>query len=235
MSDVLDRVRKLLAQANDSAVLGTPEEEIFRNRALKIMAKHGLTETMIAARNASSPTQAIKKRFKFSNPHARPKRHLMTRIAMAYGCQVIYLHASTEYVIEIFGFEDDIQRADWLFDEMWIHLMAKLAADPEAQYAAYRNAAIVSFADYLSIRLTELEDQAITELEEEDGIKGTEIVLQTRKNIVAQAVNKAYPKLGKASKISISSRNGMIAGRRIAREVTLNPSIDEVTNSLALN
>ena len=86
---LLDRVRKLLAQAEDDSV--TPAEaQAFTAKAAELMAKYGIDRALLAA-DRPETDQPANRILDIDNPWAREKAHLLSGLASALRCQCILL------------------------------------------------------------------------------------------------------------------------------------------------
>src|SRR5258708_13303088 len=89
---LLDRVRKLLAQAEDDSV--TPAEaQAFTAKAAELMAKYGIDRALLAAERPETDPPA-NRMLDIDNPWAREKAHLLSGLASALRCQCILLTGS---------------------------------------------------------------------------------------------------------------------------------------------
>ena len=132
---LLDRVRKLLAQAEDDAV--TPAEaQAFTAKAAELMAKYGIDRALLAA-DQPETDQAANRVLDIANPWAREKAHLLCGLASALRCQAILLGSDRPGSrVHIFGFGSDIERTDLLYTSVLIQMAHGLAgAQPPAAFA----------------------------------------------------------------------------------------------------
>ena len=89
---LLDRVRKLLAQAEDESV--TPAEaQAFTAKAAALMAKYGIDRALLAAERPETD-QPADRIVDLDTPWAREKAHLLSGLASALRCQCILLGGS---------------------------------------------------------------------------------------------------------------------------------------------
>src|SRR6202042_2954643 len=84
---MLDRIRKLLAQAEDDAVT-TAEAEAFTAKAAELMARYGIDRALLAAAEPGTDEPADKI-ITIPNPWAAVHAHLLTGIASAMRCRCI--------------------------------------------------------------------------------------------------------------------------------------------------
>ena len=86
-SDLLDRVRKLLAKAEDDGC--TPAEaEALTAKAAELMARYGIDRALLGALHPETDRPADRK-FGFERPWADVKAHLLAAVATALRCQCV--------------------------------------------------------------------------------------------------------------------------------------------------
>src|SRR5713101_9494899 len=129
-SRLLDRVRKLLAKAEDESVT-PPEAQALTAKAAELMAKYGIDRALLAADRPETdhPDNRI---VDIGNPWARVQAHLLCGLASAMRCQCVVLpRADPGARIHMFGFASHIERGDILFTSLLVQMWQGLAAtDP---------------------------------------------------------------------------------------------------------
>ena len=88
-SRLLDRVRKLLAKAEDESVT-PPEAQALTAKAAELMAKYGIDRALLAADRPETDRPA-NRMLDIDNPWARVKAHLLCGLGSALRCQCILL------------------------------------------------------------------------------------------------------------------------------------------------
>src|SRR5713101_8588211 len=129
-SRLLDRVRKLLAKAEDESVT-PPEAQALTAKAAELMAKYGIDRALLAADRPETDPPADRV-VDIGNPWARVQAHLLCGLASAMRCQCVVLpRADPGARIHMFGFASDIERADVLYTSLLVQMWQGLAAtDP---------------------------------------------------------------------------------------------------------
>src|SRR5712691_12576687 len=124
--DLLDRVRKLLAKAEDEGV--TPHEaEALTAKAAELMARYGIDRAMLGALRPESDLPADRV-FDLDNPWAAVKAHLLSGLASALRCQCVLLNKRQPGSrLHVFGYASDIERADILFTSLLVQMARALA------------------------------------------------------------------------------------------------------------
>ncbi len=218
---LLDRVRKLLAQAEDDAV--TPAEaQAFTAKAAELMAKYGIDRALLAAERPETD-QPANRMLDIDNPWAREKAHLLSGLASALRCQCILLAGSRPGSrVHIFGFASDIDRADLLYTSVLIQMAHGLAGARVPEWSssprAWRRSWLLGFATAVIARVREAEHGAVTAATAQgsQGGERTALVLADRSLVVRRQVESAYPVTRKARVTYSGSgyRDGYSQGQR---------------------
>ncbi len=162
---LLDRVRKLLAQAEDDAV--TPAEaQAFTAKAAELMAKYGIDRALLAAERPETD-QPANRILDIDNPWAREKAHLLCGLASALRCQCILLNGTRPGSrVHVFGFGSDIERTDLLYTSVLIQMAHGLAGarvpDWSSSPRAWRRSWLLGFATAVIARVRQAEHGAMT-------------------------------------------------------------------------
>lgn len=223
MEKMLDKIRKLLAQAEDPSV--TPKEaEAFTAKAISLMSKYGVTAALLAA---SSPTaEDVESRYlDVVAPYAYDKVLLLITITDALGVEHIRVTSGANQRMRLFGMKSDLDRADMLFTSLLVQSAAELAKTPCPAHVA-KVAFVKNFmAGYrvaIRGRLLAAESTARAEAEAQRRERGdagpsVALVLRDRAAQVKAAFAAEYPKTRKGSVAGRSGAGigaGIAAGRR---------------------
>lgn len=219
---LLDRVRKLLAQAEDDAV--TPAEaQAFTAKAAELMAKYGIDRALLAA-DQPETDQPANRMLDIDNPWAREKAHLLCGLASALRCQCILLNAARPGSrVHIFGFGSDIERTDLLYTSVLIQMAHGLAGakvpDWSSSARAWRRSWLLGFATAVIARVRQAEQGAMAAASDSSASSDpdrTAIVLADRSVVIRQHVEQAYP-VTRKSRVTYSGsgyRDGYERGQR---------------------
>ena len=223
---LMERVRKLLAQAEDDGV--TPAEaEAFTERAATLMARYGIEKAMLGALHPETDKQSDRK-VPILNPWASVRSHLLGRLAKAMRCEAVLLKGrNNSQTVHLFGFESDLERVDVLYTSLLIQMTHALLHEQVPLHAsyrpsdtrAYRRSFLLGYVAEVSERVAAAEERAASQSKNEDdtrGGPGTALVLADRSLAVRAAKDAAYPKLRNA-KITYSGggyERGQAEGRR---------------------
>jgi hypothetical protein len=202
-TDLLDRVRKLLAKAEDEGC--TPAEaEALTAKAAELMARYGIDRALLGALHPE--TDSVGDRvFDLDNPWAAVKAHLLAGLAAALRCQCVLLNRRQPGSrVHVFGFLSDLERADILFTSLLVQMARALAAQPVAAYGgaakAWRRSWMLGYASAVVARVRAAEEAAVASAtSERDGAAAgggpsAELVLADRALTVRRQAEQAYPR-----------------------------------------
>lgn len=223
---LLDRVRKLLAKAEDESC--TPAEaEALSGKAAELMSLYGIERAMLGALRPESDKPSDKK-FVIANPWGDVKVHLLAGIAVAFRCQVVKVgskRSAGDVVLHVFGYESDIERAEMLWTSLQVQMLRAVtrAAETDGYWAirdghgrAWRRSYMLGYCTAVINRVKEQEKKAADASEAGSAGMSTALVLADRSLVVKTNVAKVYPKL-RTSKVTYSGGgygHGHAAGQK---------------------
>jgi hypothetical protein len=201
-TDLLDRVRKLLAKAEDEGC--TPAEaEALTAKAAELMARYGIDRALLGALRPETDS-AGDRVFDLDNPWAAVKAHLLAGLAAALRCQCILLtRREPGSRVHVFGFLSDLERADILFTSLLVQMARALAVQPVPAYGgaakAWRRSWMLGYASAVVARVRAAEEAAVASAASaRDGAAGggpsAELVLADRALTVRRQAEQAYPR-----------------------------------------
>jgi hypothetical protein len=213
---LLDRVRKLLAKAEDEAC--TPEEsEALTAKATELMAKYGIEQALLDATRPQADNKPVDRKFVIPNPYAAVKSNFLYNLGTAMGCTGVRLagRAGDGVVLHMFGFRSDIERAEVLYTSLLLQMAHGLAQQEVPERAqrdwagrshvkAYRRSWMLGFVSATVARVKAAENRAKREAEQDISTgPGTALVLADRSVQVQGAMRQAYPNT-RAARITYS-------------------------------
>jgi len=217
---LLDRVRKLLAQAEDDSV--TPAEaQAFTAKAAELMAKYGIDRALLAADRPETDRPA-NRILDIDNPWAREKAHLLSGLASALRCQCVLLSgARPGSRVHLFGFASDIDRTDVLYTSVLIQMAHGLAGARVPEWSssarAWRRSWLLGFATAVIARVREAEHGAVLAATgQRAGGERAALVLADRSLVIRRQVEDAYP-VTRKTRVTYSGsgyRDGYTQGQR---------------------
>lgn len=219
----LDRIRKLLAKAERA---GTPDEaEVYTDKAVELMARHGVDEALLAATGPPRTDPIGQVRIDIDDPYSGAKARLLGWISSALRCRWI-MHdprAGRVAAVTVFGYASDRERAELLYTSLLLQASAQLGSvrppDPRESVAAYRRSWIYGFAARVHQRLLAAEQEAVSEVAttRAAGAPSVELVLADRGKEVDRAYDDEFGDLRRARRPQVSGsgyRHGAIAADR---------------------
>jgi hypothetical protein len=214
-ADLLDRVRKLLAKAEDE---GCPaaEAEALTAKAAELMARYGIDRALLGALHPETDKPGDRV-FTLVNPWGDVKRHLLAGLATALRCQCVQTRTEAGTRLHVFGYSSDLERADILFTSLLVQMARALAqqAVPAAAGArAWRRSWMLGYCAAVVGRVRAAEEAAVASAPPaaDAGGGSAALVLADRSLVVRRQVSAAYPRL-RASRVTYTG-NGYGAGYR---------------------
>ena len=218
-NDLLDRVRKLLAKAEDEGC--TPHEaEALTAKAAELMARYGIDRALLGAVRPDTDRPADRV-FELDNPWAGVKAHLLAGLASALRCQCILLNRRQPGSrVHVFGYLSDLERADILFTSLLVQMARALALEPVPVYGgrakAWRRSWMLGYCSAVVARVRAAEEAAVAAASSsaDAGANGhgpsAAVVLADRAVTVRRHAEQAYPRTRK-TRVTYSG-NGYQAG-----------------------
>jgi Protein of unknown function (DUF2786) len=219
-SRLLDRVRKLLAKAEDESVT-PPEAQALTAKAAELMAKYGIDRALLAADRPETdrPGNRI---LDIDNPWARVKAHLLCGLGSALRCQAVLLSSQSGTKVHVFGFHSDLERLDVLYTSVLIQMWHGLAGAQVPAWSrsarAWRRSWLLGFATAVIARVRAAEHAAACQAAgtaDGDGSR-TALVLADRAQVIRGEAERAYP-LTRTARVTYSGtgyRDGYAQGQR---------------------
>jgi len=201
--DLLDRVRKLLAKAEDDGV--TPHEaEALTAKAAELMARYGIDRARLGALHPETDKPGDRV-FDLDNPWASVKAHLLAGLAAALRCQCVLVSRPVPGSrVHVFGYQSDLERADILFTSLLVQMARALASQPVpaagGQAKAWRRSWMLGYCSAVVSRVRAAEDAAAASSDagpDTDGGPSTALVLADRALNVRRHAEQAYPRTRK--------------------------------------
>src|SRR5580693_9716111 len=163
VSDLLDRVRKLLAKAEDEGC--TPAEaEALTAKAAELMARYGIDRALLGALHPETDRPADR-RFGFERPWADVKAHLLAAVATALRCQCVQTQTAEGTRLHIFGYASDLERAEILYTSLLVQMARALVREPVPAAGnsakAWRRSWMLGYCSAVGARIRAAEEAAV--------------------------------------------------------------------------
>jgi len=199
---MLDKVRKLLAKAEDPAC--TPAEaEAFTVKAAALIAKYGVDRALLAAADPTSDRVGDRV-LDMPAPYAIDKCGLLAGVAGELRCQCVRRVSRAgghkAFAVHLFGYASDLERVELLFTSLLVQASQALAVTrPPARenVGAYRRSFLAGFTHAIVLRLREAETRAAAAADPSPAAGGRSValVLADRSGLVAREMAATYPRL----------------------------------------
>lgn len=222
---VLDRVRKLLAKAEDPSC-PPAEAEALTAKAGELIAKYGIDRAMLAATEEGADTPGDRV-IVVDPPYALDKVGLLCAVGRVLRCASVRRtdRPPPDYrkrlSVHLFGFDSDLERVELLYTSLLVQAANALAKTPVPQWenvAAFRRSWLAGFTKAVAVRLQDAERRAEQDAERVRGDgPSVALVLADRGDAVQRRVSEVYPNLRAASRRRLTGggfREGHEAGRR---------------------
>lgn len=225
--DMQDKVRKLLAQAEDRA--GTPEGDVFQAKAFELMAQYDITEASARSGREMS-ADAEGREFKIVGKYAETQMLLLNAIAMQSYCQVVKVSNS---VCQVYGMPTHLENVYDLFYRLAPSMVAQAGkARPSyevrdsGELRVFRRSFMRGFAMEVSERLKKARiaaEQAQRDQTTGGGSAGALVLMDDAKRARAAMV-KAHPRLRQGRSAARTDHGGTYQGREAGARANLGRS-----------
>lgn len=226
--DVLTRVRKILAKAEDPAA--TPEEaETYTTKAAELIAAYGIDRALLAEQVPESDVVGDRV-VTVDPPYALDKAGLLSTVAAALRCSAVRREqhlpdrsgrVAKEISVHLFGYDSDLLRVEVLYTSLLLQAtsqMMRAPAPPWESTPAFRRSWLAGFTAAVRSRLREAEASAAEAAPpRERGARSVDLVLLDRTRAAEAAMNSTYPDLQTARRRELSGSgagSGYRAGQR---------------------
>ena len=171
-AEMADKVRKLLAQAEDPAAT-VHEAATFTAKAQQLMTKYSIDLAMVV--DGRRRDEVVVKTWRVNAPYSSHKLDMAFAAARANDCRAIYARLDGgAHQISVVGFPHDIDWVQTLFTSLELQLALALAraARTRPQHVHGRTFAVgfvKGFADEVGERLAQARRQAVAEARAAEG------------------------------------------------------------------
>lgn len=204
---ILSRVRQLLAKAESTTF--EAEAETFTAGAQKLMARHRISVAMLAASESESASGTgafgpSARRIGVDNPYESPKAHLLTAVARANGCRMVWTRELGFGTV--IGFDADLEGVEILYTSLLVQATRAMTSagsrvDQRGRSTtrAFRSSFLLAYATRIGQRLEEVaaaeQSAAAAEITSAGGGQALVPLLAAREAQVESAVSGLFPRL----------------------------------------
>jgi hypothetical protein len=216
MSDMITRVQKLLAKAQDESIPES-EREALMARAAELMHSYNIDAKLLSLKAQVTLAPAMEV-FYVTPSFVVQKTSLLNAIAQSFGCRVITPRGKTAAKnggvaeCEVFGFANEIEATQMLYcSAVVVGEMGSATRKREGHTdKSYHTAYWAGFASGIYLQLQEATQKAETEAENKQA--GTSLVLASMSDQVDALMKKRYPHI-RTVRRKVRSAEGFYAGK----------------------
>lgn len=219
---ILSRIRGLFAKAR--AVAGTPEADVFNEKAFELIAKYGVDEqaaTMTGVDGSIDDDKVIKVTYSFSNAsYAMARIMLVWHIVRNLHCEAIHSFADGKEQIIVIGVARHIRRAKLLQGYLEPQMLAGAArVNPDTEGGAFDTRAkkalraewMEGYAYAIGTKIYDVEMAAMRQADRNAGDTSMAVQRETDEARARKAFEKLFP-MRTRSKASNRRGSGFYAG-----------------------
>lgn len=212
----LKRVQGLLSKAE--SVAGTPEADVFMQKAFELMSKYGVNESVARAGVGDDSSEVGTWEFVARGKYLLDQMLLVNAVSKALHCTAIRLNGGK--TLRVYGAKRHLDRVASLAGFLVGYMLAEAgkarSTHPGVSTVAYRKSVMSGFTSTVAARLREAEQTATAETSD---VTGTEVVLVSDARRAAAAMRKDFPRT--TSSGARRSSAGYSAGAAAASGVDL--------------
>lgn len=220
-SGLLAKVRALLAKAESTSF--EAEADAFTAKAQELMTRYRIDQALLDAdgQRAAGP---VTRPVRTENPYADVKAVLLSKIAQANGCSVVW--SKFEGVATVFGFFDELEAVEALFTSLLVQAVGALQREGSKQdglgrsrTASFRRAFLLAFAVRIGQRLHQAVDDTVAAASAETS--AALVPLLERRADASRAASAAAFPVTRPLRTSASDPAGWAAGTRFGDQADL--------------
>ena len=230
-SRILERVRMLLAKAESTTFAA--EAETFTAGAQALMARHSIDAALLAAEQGATSTEGGPhgRRIGIDTPYDGPKASLLTAVAAANGCRMVWTRELGFGTVV--GFEADLESVELLFTSLLVQANSAMLAEGSradhrgrSRTRAFRSSFLTAYAHRIGERLQQVARDEVTSAAPTASSRGQALVplMAARVEEVERTVGEWFPSLTRRRAQSVRDAEGWHVGRAAADRAQLGGS-----------
>ncbi|WP_216694260.1 DUF2786 domain-containing protein [Dietzia psychralcaliphila] len=218
----LDRVRKLFAKAE--SVAGTPEAEVFLERAYGLLAKYGVDEALARSGPDAQPTEVVVLDHVVTGKYQPDQVGLVASLAAAMHCRAVTsTRGDGAKVVHIVGVRRHVERVGMLAGGLTGVMLAAAARQrpgPGVSPVTHRKSFMTGFAFEVGRRLAAAERGAVAD---SGDAAGAGLVLRSDAQRADSELRLRFPSAVRGARRRVGT-SGIEEGRRVGGSVDLGQS-----------
>ncbi|WP_404383944.1 DUF2786 domain-containing protein [Knoellia locipacati] len=227
-SRILERVRMLLAKAESTTFAA--EAETFTAGAQALMARHSIDAALLAAEAGEQSLAGGPhgRRIGIDTPYDRPKASLLTAVASANSCRMVWTRELGFGTVV--GFESDLESVELLFTSLLVQANSAMLAEGSredhhgrSRTRAFRSSFLTAYAHRIGERLRQVAREEMESAAPAASSRGQELVplMAARTERVEQTVGEWFPSLTRRRTQLVRDAEGWHVGRAAADRARL--------------
>ena len=219
---MLQKVRALLAKAE--ATPFEAEADAFTAKAQELIVRFRIDRVLLDKERARTGGSAVARRIDLEDPYLKAKVVLLSNIADANQCRVIW--PKPQRFVHVFGVADDIDAVEELFTSLLLQATGALlrAGSKQDEFqrnrtAAFRRAFLLSFALRIGQRLAETVEATVEAAAAETSVALVPL-LAARAEASEALARETFPRV-RPLRASVSDAEGWHAGSAFADQADL--------------
>ena len=233
---ILERVRMLLAKAESTTFAA--EAETFTAGAQALLARHSIDAALLAAGEGPGAHHGgpVGRRIGIETPYEGPKASLLTAVASANGCRMVWTRELGFGTVV--GFEADLEFVELLFTSLLVQANSAMLAEGSradhrgrSRTRAFRSSFLTAYAYRIGERLRQVARDEVQSAAPLASTHGRALVplMAARAEQVEQTVGEWFPSLTRRRAPSVRDAEGWDVGRAAADRARLDGSTHRST------
>lgn len=230
-SRVLERVRMLLAKAESTTFAA--EAETFTAGAQALMARHSIDAALLAAEQGAESLEGGPdgRRIGIDTPYDGPKASLLTAVASANNCRMVWTRELGFGTVV--GFQADLDCVELLFTSLLVQANSAMLAEGSradhrgrSRTRAFRSSFLTAYAYRIGERLQQVAREEMESAAPAASSRGQALVplMAARTEEIEQVVGEWFPSLTRRRAQLVRDAEGWDVGRAAADRARLDGS-----------
>jgi len=227
-TEMIQLIGNLLAKAESQA--GTPEGDLFEERAFQLLAKHGIDHSQIRS-GCTTADSVVREDYPVNGDYVNQQIMLLARIASALHCAAAYwLHSQFSATVVIYGVPQHLERIHLLYAPLRSRMLSQATDAPGSAFSARqlldrRIGWMQGFTLGIRARLQAAETAAAAEADRQTGSDLQTRTLAADAKRAANAKKLALPDIQRGTYNPKLDRDSIVQGYRVGNETEIGPTI----------
>jgi hypothetical protein len=213
-------IAKLMEKAENTATSDAERENISK-RVMYLMAKHGIEEAMLSAREDRT-APLTKHAYRLLAPYIKQRVTILHNISIAFGCRAIF--DSQNNRMTVYGYEDDQEKVFMLYGSLIIQMftgLGQVVKPVDVHGKTFNGSWVTGYAFTVSQRVRDAYERARRDVQAETTGNGMELVLNNRSLAVQNMFRGEHPRTRSMSGSSATHAGAYAAGSAAGRNANI--------------